>query len=202
MLIMGLNSFATAVNVSGQALTKKYCANCHGEKGNYPKATNKEGIPNIAGFSAILIFDSIDQFKTSDRKPTTITLENGQSKDMKQISQSLSSDEIEAISLYLSQQTFIPAIQPSKENTPQMISEGRQLHQDLCENCHIENATKSDEDAPILMGQWRTYLVKQFDQLSHRERYIPRKMKRKFRKLTDTDKKALIAFYTQTSTRP
>lgn len=128
---------------------------------------------------------------------------NKQLTDMIKISKKLSSEEIEAISLYLSEQTFS---QSSSQNTSQgnkttnpnkaLVKQGKQLHEDLCNDCHVDNGTSSADHASILAGQNKKYLIRQFKQLSTSKRYIPRRMKRKFRKLSEKDKKALIEYYT------
>jgi len=186
------NAVADEIISSGKNLVQKHCSECHGVQGNVTEHTHGK-IPNIAGFSSILIYDTLYQFKEGDRQATLIKNNKEKLIDMKQISNFLSEEETEAIALYLSEQTFIPAKQPYDTA---LVSTGKQLHQDLCNDCHGDNGKSAVDDAPILAGQWKPYLIDQFDQISKRQRYIPKRMKRKFRKLNDDDKKALIAFYT------
>lgn len=176
---------------SGKDLVQKHCSECHGKQGNVTEHTHGK-IPNIAGFSSILIYDTLYQFKEGDRQATSMKNRKNKLIDMKQISSSLSEEETEAIAFYLSEQKFIPAKQAFDET---LVATGKQLHQDLCNDCHGDNGKSSADDAPILAGQWKPYLIKQFEQISKRERHVPRRMKRKFRKLDEKDKKALIAFY-------
>lgn len=183
--LIGFNSWLFALD--GAALTKKHCSQCHLDDGN----SEKQNIPKIAGFSAILIVDMLDQFKHSDRSSPKITI-NNKTTDMAAISKQLKQDEMETIALYLSEQTFKPATQLFDKA---LATTGKQLHQDLCNDCHGENGTSAVDDAPILAGQWKTYLNRQFEQLSSHKRYMPKRMKRKFRKLNDKDKQALIEFY-------
>lgn len=199
--LLGLNIFINAdeTKLDGASLTKQYCAECHGEHGN---AENSKEIPKIAGFSAILIFDTLDQFKNDDRKPIKIKNKNNQLTDMTEISKKLKPEETEVIAHYLSKQKFIPAKNNNKKTmNKKLITQGKQLHEDLCNDCHVENGTSSADDAPILAGQHKAYLTRQFEQFSNRERYIPKRMKRKFRKLNEDDKKALIEFYTSDITQ-
>ena len=185
VFLIGFNLGLFALD--GAALTKKHCAQCHSKDGN----SEKENIPKIAGFSAILLFDMLDQFKNADRSSPKITV-NDKTTDMAEISQQLKSDEAETIALYLSEQTFKPSLQ---EFDTALAATGKQLHQDLCNDCHGENGKSAVDDAPILAGQWNKYLKRQFEELSSHKRYMPKRMKRKFRKLNDEDKKALIEFY-------
>jgi sulfide dehydrogenase cytochrome subunit len=186
------NAIAVDVIPNGKALTQKYCSECHGEKGNVTAQSNGN-IPNIAGFSSLLIYDTLFQFKEGDRQSTPIKNSKGKLTDMKKISKSLSEEETESIAFYIAEQTFVPAKQSYDKA---LVVTGKQLHIDLCNDCHGDNGKSALDDAPILAGQWKPYLIKQFDQISNRERYVPRRMKRKFRKLNKDDKEALIAFYT------
>jgi len=179
--------------LDGAALSKQHCAECHGEQGN--GVSNMEGIPKIAGFSAILIFDILDQFKSNEREALDVMNKNQQLTNMMKISKKLSGSELEAISLYLSEQTFSPSNKTPSTNKD-LVSQGKQLHEDLCNDCHIDNGTSAADDAPILAGQDKQYLIRQFKQLSTSKRYIPKRMKRKFRKLSEKDKDALIEYYT------
>jgi len=182
--------FAKQEKLSGAELYQYYCHECHDNAGNSLTKT----APIIAGFSAILLFDTLAQFKQGDRKSTQVkTLDNNHT-SMADISQELTEEETESISLYLSKQSFKPAIQHSDSLH---VTQGKQLHEDLCNDCHGDYGKSALDDAPILAGQWKDYLSKQFEQLSNHERYMPRRMERKFRKLSEQDKISLIAFYTK-----
>jgi sulfide dehydrogenase cytochrome subunit len=172
----------------GEKLFQKHCSECHQKDGN----STDENIPRIAQFSAILTYDILDQFKSGDRKAIKIKNEEGQLTDMMQISKSLKAAELEAISLYLSTQKTQTTQQIFDMN---LAKKGREIHLDLCENCHVDEATNPIEDAPILSGQWKSYLTKQFESFTKRERYMPKRMKKRFKKLSDDDKSALIEFY-------
>ncbi len=189
LMTINLSIFsADADEVNGKRLAKKYCSECHQDDGN----SKDDSIPKIAGFSAALTYDILDQFKSGYRDAKEIKNKDGQMTNMVKISKSLKEDEIEALSFYFSKQTFKPAVQASNES---LVETGKQLHLDLCNDCHVDLATNSDDDAPILAGQWKAYLTEQFDHFSNRTRKMTRRMKRKFRKLDDNDKQALIEFY-------
>lgn len=175
-------------NLDGKELYQKYCSECHQPDGN----SNDSNVPNIAGFSAILLYDILDQFKKDDRKGESIKDQNGLETNMNQIAKNLKGEEIEKIALYLRDQKFTFN---SQQYDATLASTGKDIHMDLCENCHVDQGTNPIEDAPLLRGQWKPYLIRQFDVLTKRERYMPRRMKKRFRKLSDEDKKALIEFY-------
>ncbi len=115
---------------------------------------------------------------------------------MTSIAKNLNGAEIEAISHYLSQPDILN--QPFKLSTKISLLKAKNLHLDLCENCHVEKGTSPIEDTPILRGQWKTYLIRQFEAFSKSERTAPKRMKKRFGKFSDEDKKALIEFYIST----
>ena len=129
----------------------KHCSECHQKDGN----SDDEQVLKVAQLSAILIYDIMDQFKTGDRKAHKICNKDGHITDMNNISMSLKNAEVEAISHYLSQQISKPAIQTFNKN---LAEKGKEIHLDLCENCHVDLGTNPIEDAPILKGQWKHYL--------------------------------------------
>lgn len=189
-LMLCLASFYTFANSTpdGKQLYEDNCRECHQIDGN----SESSDIPNIAQFSAILTYDILDQFKSGDRKAQKIETKKGETTDMNIISKALKSAEVEAIAHYLSTQTSKPSEQSYDK---ELAEKGKSIHMDLCENCHVDEGTNPIEDSPLLRGQWKPYLLKQFDALSNKERYMPRRMKKRFRKLDEEDIKALIEFY-------
>ncbi len=188
LLLLSFNLPTFAVDLNGALLAKKYCSECHQADGN----SNDENIPKIAGFSAALTYDIIDQFRNGYRDAKEVKTNDGQLTDMVKISKKLKEDEIEALSFHFAEQSFKPEKQTSNKA---LVETGKQLHLDLCNDCHVNLATSADDDAPILAGQWKAYLIKQFDHFSNHKRNMPKRMKKKFRKLNDDDKLALIEFY-------
>ncbi len=199
LFLFSFSFYAIANEVpDGNKLFQKHCSECHQKDGN----SEDNNIPKIAGFSAILTFDILDQFKSDDRKSIPIKTKANEDKDdeekdsketdMNAIAKKLKTNEIEAISLFLANQTSKPKTQ---EYDQELATLGKQIHMDLCENCHVEEGASNIEDAPILKGQWKNYLQRQFAELSEIKRYMPKRMKKRFRKLSENDKKALIEFY-------
>ena len=189
LFLIGFNYPTIATETAdGEKLFQKYCGECHQQDGN----SKDINIPKIAGFSAILTFEILDQFKSGDRKSSSIKTKNGEETDMNEIAKKLNSNEIEAISLFLAGKT---SASTSQEFDQELANLGKDIHMDLCENCHVEYGSSNIEDAPILKEQWKKYLQKQFEALSEKKRYMPKRMKKRFRKLSENDKKALIEFY-------
>jgi sulfide dehydrogenase cytochrome subunit len=195
IFILSLSTHALATDDDiGKKLFQEKCSECHQQDGN----SEDKQIPNIAGTSAILTFEIMDQFKSGDRKSKPIKLKDSAATadktetNMNAIAKSLKSNEIEAIAFFLANQKSKPASQTFDQ---ELAAKGKAIHMDLCENCHVDEGTGNIEDASLLRGQWKNYLQSQFEVLSEGDRYMPRRMKKRFRKLSDDDKKALIEFY-------
>jgi len=183
---------AEALDVN--SLVKKHCSECHQQDGN----SKDDSIPKIAGFSAALIYDTLDQFRSEYRSAKEIKTKEGKTTDMVKISKRLSEEEVEALSSYFATQMFKAEPQEHKK---ELVETGKQLHLDLCNDCHINLGTATDDDAPILAGQWKAYLIEQFEHFSTYKRHMTRRMKKKFRKLNDDDKHALIEFYSSSTSQ-
>ena len=180
LFLISLNLVVFGDDLDGKVLAEKYCSECHQSDGN----SKDENIPKIAGFSAALTYDILDQFKSEYRDAKEVENKKGQMTNMVEISKNLTENEIEALSNYFSNTIFKPEKQGSTEKHDKILIEtGKQLHLDFCNDCHVDLGTSTDDDAPILAGQWKAYLVEQFDAFSNHKRRMTRRMKKKFRKL-------------------
>ncbi len=177
-----------AMAADGASIAKDKCAACHGEDGN-----SKDGkIPNIAGFSETALSDMMGEFKSGDRKGDKYKPEDGDETDMNAIAKDLSDDDIAALAKYYSEQKFTAH---KGEADAKLAKKGAKKHDKKCEKCHSGGGTNPDDDASLLAGQPREYLTRAFEKLSNGEQPMPKKMKKKFKKLSDDDKKALIEYY-------
>jgi len=183
LAFMPLASFA-----DGAAIAKDKCAACHGDDGN--SADPK--VPSIAGFSAITITDMLEEYRSGDRKGDKYKPEGGDETDMNAVTKELSESDSEAVAEFYAGKKF--KMQTNEVNA-KLAKKGRKIHDKKCEKCHSEGGSLPDDDAALLAGQWKDYLVKEFGKLSNDERPMPKKMKKKFKKLNDAQKAALIEFY-------
>ncbi len=172
----------------GAAIAKDKCAECHGKDGN----SSDEKVPNIAGFSKDAIIDTLNAYKEGDRTGDKYTPENGSETDMGEITKDLSDEDIETLASYYASQKF----KTQKQTVDaKLAKKGAKIHDKSCEKCHSDGGSNADDDAAILAGQWKAYLEKEFDKFSSGDRSMPKKMKKKFKKLSDKDKEALIHYY-------
>ncbi len=182
-----LSFAATAVAASPEEIARQ-CNECHGEQGN----SSDEKVPSIAGFSAIVLEDALTAFKEQERPADSYKTRSGEKKNMQQIAGKLDETTIQAIAAYYAKQSFKPHTQPADAA---LARKGARIHRKNCEKCHSEGGANADDDAAILAGQWRGYLERQIELIRSGERSAPRKMRKRFEKLGDSDFKALIEYY-------
>ena len=178
-------SYLTADDAS---LMKEKCGTCHGEDGN----STTGDVPSIAGFTAASLSDFLEEYKEGDRKAEKFTPKGGKESDMKEVASKLSEEDGLKIFFHLAKQTFKPIKQDFNDA---LANKGKKLHKKKCEKCHSDNGSSVEDDTPKLAGQWKPYLEKQFTLFSKGKRDMPKKMKKRFKKLSEDDLKALIEFY-------
>lgn len=181
----GISSAAMAADL---AMVKEKCAGCHGADGN-----SKFGkVPNIAGFSTTALTDMLNEYKSKDRVSDKFKPEGGDETDMNAITKDMSDADIAVYAKYYSGQKF--AGHKGKADAA-LAERGAKLHDRKCEKCHSDGATNPEDDASLLAGQHREYLVRAFEKLASGDQPMPRKMKKKFKKLKPKHIKELIEYY-------
>ena len=182
-----LLSFSLA-QANEASLVKEKCGTCHGDDGN----STHSKVPSIAGFSVDALEDTLSMYKSDDRISEKYTPDGGKETNMNEIAKNLSEADTKTIITFLASQKF----KPVKQNFDAALAkQGKMIHEKKCEKCHSDNGTNSEDDAAILAGQHRSYLEMQFKLIAADKRDIPRKMKKRFKKLNDNEHKALIEFY-------
>ena len=185
-LAIGLASPCLAAP-DGAKLAADKCEACHGKNGN----SEKDDVPSIAGFSDVVIEDSLDMYQSDERKGDTYKID-GKETNMNEIARDLAAEDIEALAIFYSEQTFQP--HPQKFDAA-LAEKGATIHERKCENCHSEQGSNPDDDAAILAGQWVPYLQAQCAAFRNGDREPPKKMKKKIDTLSDEEIEALINFY-------
>jgi cytochrome subunit of sulfide dehydrogenase len=169
-----------------KALADK-CDNCHGKDG----ISEDPKVPNIAGVSAVFISDTFKAYLEGDRKAVKYKPKDGDESDMEQVANKLSDDEISAIADYYAGKPVKFHVQ---EVDAGMAAKGKKKFEKECEKCHSEGGTVADDDAGILMGQWKPYLQEQFKMFDSGDRLMTKKMRKKFEKLSDEDKAVILEY--------
>ena len=182
-----LVSFSLA-QANEATLVKEKCGTCHGDDGN----STDSKVPSIAGFSLDSLEETLSMYKSDDRPSEKYTPDGGKETDMNEIAKNLSEADTKTIITFLASQKFKPVKQ---KFDAALAKQGKKIHKKKCEKCHSDNGANSEDDAAILAGQHRSYLEMQFKLIASDKRDMPRKMKKRFKKLSDSDHKALIEFY-------
>ena len=185
--VVMLAAAAPVLAVDGAAIADG-CNQCHGEAGR----SETPDVPSIGGFSEFGILDLIESYREGHRQARTHTLPDGTETDMAEISQSLSDEELDAVALYYSEQTWRPQEQ---EFDVALARRGAQIHDIKCDKCHSEGGSVAEDDLAIMSGQWREYLVMEFEDFDNGSRRMAKKMKEKYDTLSPEDKAAILEMY-------
>jgi sulfide dehydrogenase cytochrome subunit len=177
---LALSGATFAETPSGEMLGNT-CAGCHGTNGN----SVGPATPSIAGIDQEVFMDAMMAYKDGSR-PATI---------MGRIAKGYSEEEFKLMGDFFAGQKFMPAQQDADAA---MAKKGAKLHDKYCEKCH-EDGGKSAADGGVLAGQWKPYLTYSFEDFMNGTRDMPKKMKKKVKKMHkkagDEGIKQLLQFY-------
>jgi sulfide dehydrogenase cytochrome subunit len=165
----------------------KDCDGCHGKDGN----SETGEVPSIAGMSVVYLQDTMDAYKTDYRPGLKYTPKGGTETDMNELSKKLSKDDISAVAEHYAGLTFKPV---SQSVDAALAAKGKEIFESTCDKCHSKGGTDAGDDAGILGGQWKPYLQEQMKLFSEGKRPMPKKKEKKFSKLSDADKAAVVEF--------
>lgn len=166
------------------------CAVCHNESG----VSDNDEVPTIAGASAYFLENQLAVFAGEARPCEADFFEQETEIDAADhcaIANGLSEDEQIEVAAYFSEQPFRPADQEFDEA---LAGKGASIHEANCERCHSDAGSLALDDAGILAGQWKHYLVEQFEYYKAGTRWQPEKMQPEM-DLSDEEMQALAAFY-------
>lgn len=187
---------ALDVSAGGMPELAKTCAICHGENG----LSDEPEVPIIAGASGFFLENQIAVFAEEARpceadffKEEAAEPEHDISaEDHCALAAEVSDDEMVELAEYFAGEPFEPAQQ---EVDAALADQGASIHAGACERCHTEGGSLALDDAGILAGQWKPYLMEQMEYYKAGERWQPEKMQPEMEKLSEDDMKALAEFY-------
>jgi len=177
--------FATA-SAGVEEMAQK-CASCHGDNGN----SKHEEVPNIGGLSAPYLNDTMMAYKDGIRPGKKFKPDDGEETDMNAVAEKLSEEDIQNLADFYAAKKFV---KHEQKVDPKLAEAGKRVFDKACEKCHSEGGSIAEDDASILAGQWKVYLQHEFELFSSGEREMPKKMAKRFDKLNDEQKAALIEF--------
>jgi sulfide dehydrogenase cytochrome subunit len=183
---------AAAARAADVASLTSECDGCHGPHG----ASGNDDVPSIGGISSFVISDALLAYRDSARPCPASKYRYGDTsraeRDMCSVAKALEKDEVDAVAQDYATQPFVPAAQAADAAKAEA---GRKLHEAHCEKCHTGGATRADDDASILGGQWMGYLRRTFEEYRGGKRDQPKNMKAKLDALTPEDFEALVQYY-------
>lgn len=188
-VLVTLNAFAGDLPEAGQV-----CADCHHENG----ISDDPEIPTIAGASSFFLENQLAVF-SEEARPCEADIFEKKSQEQElpaadhcALAKSISDEDKTAIADYFAGQPFAAAEQ---EFDAGLADKGASIHAANCERCHTENGSLALDDAGILAGQWKPYLMEQLEHFKAGKRWQPEKMQPEIDKLSEDDMKALVEFY-------
>ena len=194
-LCLAITMVATGItNVSAADVNELVapCAGCHGKDG----ASTESAIPTISGNSAQYIIDSMVAYKDEERPCAEVKINagshKGDSDDMCKIAKDLSASDTKLVAEYFAAKPFVRAKQAFDADKAKL---GKIVQNRDCKKCHEDGGSSPDDDAGILAGQWTPYMQQQFKDYSSGERPMPKKMKKKYKKLSEADLDNLLHYF-------
>lgn len=167
------------------------CSSCHGTDG----ISDDEKIPSIAGASSFFLENQLLVYAEEARPCAAAEFKDADdvaAADHCALAAELSEDTVLELADYYASQTFSPADQPVDQG---LAETGSSIHERSCDKCHSEGGSLALDDAGILAGQWKPYLIEQMKHFQAGERWQPEKMQPKMEELSDDDIKALAEYY-------
>lgn len=185
LLLGGMN-----IAMAGAPQAAENCVACHNENG----ISEDSEVPTIAGASDYFLENQLAVFAGEGRPCEADYFEQQsdvEAEDHCALASSMSEDEQIEVAAYFASQPFKPAQQEVDE---ELAGQGASIHEANCERCHSDGGSLALDDAGILAGQWKHYLVEQFEYYKADKRWQPEKMQPEM-DLDESEMQALAEFY-------
>ena len=167
------------------------CVACHGQDG----ISQDPDTPTIAGASGFFLENQLFLFQ-DEARPCVADLfakvDGAAAADHCALVADLSEGDIEAMAAHYAEQPFQAASQTVDAGR---AAAGAALHDAGCARCHADAGSDPEDDAGILAGQWKPYLVRALTDFREGRREQPATMEREVAGLSDADIQALSAYY-------
>lgn len=190
MSLLSLMSISWGWASTEGLIVKNQCESCHGPKG----VSSNTNIPSIAGIPE---FNHVDQMLRylEGRPAATVNYIYGDTSkkgDMASVVKSLNESQIEQIAKYYSEIEFVRADQPFDEA---LAAKGKAIHLKSCESCHADGGSDPFDEASILAGQQKGYLLTTLQQFNQGERSVDKNMDDAIKSLNSDELRALSEYY-------
>lgn len=193
LILVTLAAVAMSTGVFAQAPSAvEDCASCHNKNG----VSDDEHIPTIAGASAFFLENQLLMYQEAARpcakEEFSESEHEGIAADHCELTKELSENEIIEIAAYFADQPFQSADQTFDED---LAKRGAQIQEQRCAKCHSDGGSLALDDAGILAGQWKAYLISAMNDYKNGDRWQPEKMGPAIEALSEQDIKALAEYY-------
>lgn len=168
------------------------CIACHGKEG----FSNDSNIPTIAGASEFFLENQLFLFQEKSRPCVADLFSKIEVKheaaDHCTLLAGLSKNDITATAAY-----FAALPHQSAEQVPDeaLAKIGEEIHKRACDRCHANGGSLALDDAGILAGQWRPYLIRTMTDFREGRRWQDKKMEQEMKALSDEQIRALAEYY-------
>jgi len=192
MAVLGaLALVATPMALAGAPGSAESCLGCHGSDG----ISSDPNTPTISGASDFFIENQLFLFQGEER-PCVADLfakvDGAPAADHCAVVADWSEDTIAEVAAHYSEQPFQAADQTVDAGR---AAAGAAIHEASCARCHADSGSDPADDAGILAGQWKPYLVRTMTDFREGRRMQPATMEREMQALSDADIEALAAYY-------
>lgn len=166
------------------------CESCHGTDG----VSTQTDIPTIAGIPEWNLSDQMFQYLDGRPAKTVNYVLGDTSKtgDMLSIVESLSEDQIEDLAAHYAELPFVRAQQPFDAD---LAAAGKVLHDKSCARCHADGGSDPFDEASILAGQKKGYLLASMMEYKNGQRDADKSMVDAIKAMSDDDIKAVVEYY-------
>jgi cytochrome subunit of sulfide dehydrogenase len=190
--VFGVLAFAAApIALAGAPSSAESCLGCHGQDG----ISNDPDTPTISGASDFFLENQLFLFQGEER-PCVADLfakvDDAPAADHCAVVADWSEDAIAEVAAHYAEQPFKSADQSWDAAR---ADAGAAIHDANCARCHADGGGDPADDAGILAGQWKPYLVRTMKDYRAGTRFQPATMEREMQALSDDDIQALAAYY-------
>ena len=167
------------------------CDSCHGKQG----VSTHADIPTIAGIAESNLGDQMRSYLDGRPAKTVNHVSGDTSKkgNMTDVVKSLKDEQIDELAAHYAALSYKPLKQPVDAA---LAAAGQKLHDGSgCKKCHSEGGTVAEDEASILGGQPKAYILTALQEFKTGKRSADEKMDKAIAGMSDADLKALSEYY-------